>query len=416
MARIVFRGANLLDGTSPARPGTSVVVEGERIAQVAPDAAVRARPDDRVVALDGRTLLPGLANCHFHGTFDNATLDLFPLGMDQPAGVLMLRLARNARLALEAGFTTLVGAGGGDDLDAQLVLAIDQKIAPGPRLLPCSRNLGTTSGYIDLAPWWYRMDNIGACRMADGPDGMRHAVREELKRGARMIKVFATGGHGNLRRSTREFSRAELAAVVETAHERGALVRAHAAWKPQILECIELGVDVIDHGDEIDAECIDAMAKAGTFFDPSVLYLEKLLAYAPLQGVAEFAPVREASEREFENLARQLPAAVAAGVKIVLGDDFGTVLLPHGTYAEELEAYVKRLGIAPLEVLRWATRNGAELSGHGHDLGLVEAGRLADLVVVDGDPSVDMSTLCDPRRILAVLKGGDFAKDALPAR
>jgi len=415
MARIVFRGANLLDGASAARPGMSVVVEGLRIAQVAPDAAVAARPDDRVVALEGRTLLPGLASCHFHASFDNATLDLFPLGMDQPAGVLMLRSAKNARLALEAGFTTLVGAGGGDDIDAQLVMAIDQGIVPGPRLLPCSRNLGTTSGYIDLEPWWYRMGNVGACRMADGPDGMRQAVREELKRGARVIKLFVTGGHGNLRQSTREFSREELAAVVEAAHERGALVRAHAAWKPQILECVELGVDVIDHGDEIDAQCIDAMAEAGTFFDPSVLYLEKLLAYEPLRQVPGFAPVREATERELENLARQVPEAAKAGVKIVLGDDFGTVLLPHGTYAEELEAYVKKLGIPPLEVLRWATRNGAELSGRGHDLGLVEAGRIADLVVVDGDPSVDMSVLCDPRRILAVLKGGAFAKDALSA-
>jgi imidazolonepropionase-like amidohydrolase len=335
--------------------------------------------------------------------------------MDQPAGVLMLRSAKNARLALEAGFTTLVGAGGGDDIDAQLVMAIDQGIVPGPRLLPCSRNLGTTSGYIDLEPWWYRMGNVGACRMADGPDGMRQAVREELKRGARMIKLFVTGGHGNLRQSTREFSREELAAVVEAAHERGALVRAHAAWKPQILECVELGVDVIDHGDEIDAQCIDAMAEAGTYFDPSVLYLEKLLAYEPLRQVPGFAPVREATERELENLARQVPEAAKAGVKIVLGDDFGTVLLPHGSYAEELEAYVKKLGIPPLEVLRWATRNGAELSGRGHDLGLVEAGRIADLVVVDGDPSVDMSVLCDPRRILAVLKGGAFARDVLPA-
>jgi imidazolonepropionase-like amidohydrolase len=413
MARIVFRGANLLDGEHPARPGTSVVVDGERIAQVAPDAAVATRPDDRIVALDGRTLLPGLSSCHFHGSFENATLDLFPLGMDQPAGVLMLRLAKNARLALQSGFTTLVGAGGGDDLDAQLVMAIEQGIVEGPRLLPCSRNLGTTSGYIDLEPWWYRMQNTGACRLADGADGFRQVVREEMKRGARMIKLFVTGGHGNLRKGTREFSREELAAVVETAHERGALVRAHAAWKPQILECVAAGVDVIDHGDEIDAQCIDAMAEAGTYFDPSVLYLEKLLAYAPLQGVAAFEPVRAATERELENLARWVPEAAKAGVRIVLGDDYGTVLMAHGTYAEEIESYVKRLGVPPLDVLRWATRNGAALSGRGDEIGLVEAGRLADLVVVDGDPSVDPSVLCDPRRILAVTKGGAFAKDAL---
>jgi imidazolonepropionase-like amidohydrolase len=241
-----------------------------------------------------------MASCHFHASFDGASLDLFPLGMDQPAGVLMLRAARNVRRALECGFTTLVGAGGGDDIDAQLVMAIDQGVIQGPRLLPCSRNLGTTSGYIDLEPWWYRMGNLGACRLADGPDGFRQAVREEVKRGARMIKLFVTGGHGNVRAVTSEFTREELAAVVETAHARGAFVRAHCAWKPAILECVELGVDVIDHGDEIDAECIDAMAEAGTFLDPSALYLEKLLTYAPLEhapGFARRARPRGASSR-----------------------------------------------------------------------------------------------------------------------
>ena len=415
MSRTVFTGANLLDGANPPRPATTVVVEGERIAQVALDGAVAPRPGDRVVALGGRTLMPGMASCHFHASFDGATLDLFPLGMDQPAGVLMLRAARNVRRALECGFTTLVGAGGGDDIDAQLVMAIDQGVIQGPRLLPCSRNLGTTSGYIDLEPWWYRMGNLGACRLADGPDGFRQAVREEVKRGARMIKLFVTGGHGNVRAATRELTREELAAVVETAHARGALVRAHCAWKPAILECVELGVDVIDHGDEMDAECIDAMAEAGTFLDPSALYLEKLLTYAPLEHAPGFAPAREASRRELENLKLRLPEAEAAGVRIVLGDDYGTILMPHGTYAEELEYYVKKMGFAPLAVLRWATRNGAALAGLGHELGAVEAGRLADLLVVDGDPSVDVAVLGDQRRLRAVLKGGVFVKDALGA-
>jgi imidazolonepropionase-like amidohydrolase len=412
MARIVFTGANLLDGASPARPGTAVVVEGERIAQVGPDGSLAPQPGDRVLALAGRTLMPGMASCHFHATFEGATLDLFPLGMDQPAGILMLRAARNVRRALECGFTSLVGAGGGDDVDAQLATAIEQGLIPGPRLLPCSRNLGTTSGYIDLEPWWYRMGNLGACRLADGPEEFRRAVREECKRGARMIKLFVTGGHGNVRAGTREFSREELAAVVETAHARGARVRAHCAWKPAILECVELGVDVIDHGDELDAQCIEAMAEAGTFFAPSALYLEKLLAFEPLRDAPGFAAAREATARELANLRRWLPAAEAAGVRIVLGDDYGTILMPHGTYAEELEFYVKGMGFAPLVVLRWATRNGAALLGREHELGAVLPGRIADLLVVDGDPSVDVGVLGDERRLVAVTKGGVFVKQS----
>jgi imidazolonepropionase-like amidohydrolase len=413
MSRIVFTGANLLDGSHPARPRTTVVVYGERIAEVSPDGAVRAQPEDRVIALGGRTLMPGMATCHFHATFDGQGLELFPFGLDQPPGVLMLRAARNARLALDCGFTMLVGAGGGDASDAQLVMAIDQGIVTGPRILPCSRNLGTTSGYIDLEPWWYRLGNTGSCRMADGPEGFRHAVRDEIRQGARILKLFVTGGHGNVRAGTSEFSREELAAVIETAHARGALVRAHCAWKRDMLECIELGVDVIDHGDEIDAEVIDAMAAAGTFFDPSLLYLEKLLAFEPLQHAPGFAPARDATQRELENLQRWLPEARSAGVRIVLGDDYGAVFLPHGTYAEEIEFYVKRMGLPPLDVLRWATRNGAALMGRERELGGVEAGMLADLLVVDGDPSVDVSVLSEAARLLAILKGGDFVKDAL---
>jgi imidazolonepropionase-like amidohydrolase len=416
MSRIVFTGAHLLDGTHPARSGTSVVVEGERITGISPDGSVQKRSDDRIIALGGRTLMPGMATCHFHAAFDGQGLELFPFGLDQPPGVLMLRAARNARRALDCGFTMVVGAGGGDASDAQLVMAIDQGIVIGPRILPCSRNLGTTSGYIDLEPWWYRLGNTGACRMADGPEGFRKAVRDEIRQGARILKLFVTGGHGNVRDDTHEFSREELAAVVETAHARGVRVRAHCAWKRELLECIELGVDVIDHGDEIDAEVIDAMAEAGTFFAPSLLYLEKLLAFEPLRHAPGFAAARDATERELANLQRWLPEAQAAGVRIVLGDDYGAVFMPHGSYAEEIEFYVKRMGLAPLDVLRWATRNGAALMGREHELGAVESGKLADLLVVDGDPSVDVSVLGDPTRLLAILKGGAFVKDALSPR
>ncbi len=415
MARMLLRAANLLDGSGPTRPGTTLVIEGERVAQVAPDATIAARPDDDVLSLAGRTVMPGMVSAHFHATFEGATLDVFPLGVDRPPGVLMLRAAKNAQLALACGFTSLVGAGGGDDIDAQLALAIAQRLVPGPRILPCSRNLGTTSGYIDLAPWWYRMQNLGACRMADGPDEFRRAVREEIKRGARMIKVFATGGHGNVNTGQRELSRAELAALVDAAHQRGARVRAHCAWKASMLECIAVGVDVIDHGDEIDAECIDAMSRAGTFWDPSALYLQKLLDLPTLQG-PESAALRDATARELENIARWLGPAQRAGARIVLGDDYGTVLMPHGSYAEEIAFYVKQLGAAPLDVLGWATRNGGALMGLS-DLGTLEAGKLADLIVVDGDPSADPTVLCDRSRICGVMKGGAwFRAPGLRAR
>jgi len=412
MGRVIFRDANLLDGRSAARPHSTVVVEGERIEAVEAGEGPAPRPGDRVVDLAGQTLLPGLFSCHFHAGFDGATLDIFPLGIDKPAGYLALRGANAVRKALHAGYTSIVGAGAGDDLDAQLKLAVEDGIIEGPRITAGSRNLGTTSGYIDLENWWWELGNIGAVRLADGPEEFRKVVRQEIKCGAQMIKLFVTGGHGNLHTATSEFSRDELEAVVRAAHERGARVRAHCAWKREIMECIEVGVDVIDHGDEIDAECIQAMAEAGTFLAPSALFLEKLLGSADVQATAPPEMI-ETTQAELDNVLRYLPEANAAGVKIVPGDDYGTVLLPHGTYSEELEFYVKRVGIPALDVLRWATVNGAELARVADELGSVEPGKLADLLVVDGDPSVDIAVLQDQDKIRAILKGGEFVKEAL---
>jgi imidazolonepropionase-like amidohydrolase len=147
------------------------------------------------------------------------------------------------------------------------------------------------------------------------------------------------------------------------------------------------------------------MARAGTTLDPSALYLQKLLELPDLRA-PEHAALIDATERELDNLCRWIPAANAHGIPIVLGDDYGTVLMPHGTYAEELEFYVKRVGIAPLDVLRWATRNGARLAGRASELGTLAVGHLADLLVIDGDPSVDVSVLQHRERIAGVMQGG----------
>ncbi|MEN8183386.1 MAG: amidohydrolase family protein [Myxococcota bacterium] len=412
MGRTVFTRANLLDGRSPARPDAAVIVEGERITRVCTHGSFNAAPGDRVLDLAGKTLMPGMHSCHFHASYHDYSLEIFPLGIDKPPGVLILRAARAVRQALESGFTSIVGAGGGDDIDAQLKLAVEDGIIPGPRIMAGSRDFGTRGGYIDLANWWWRLGNVGAARLLSGPEEFRAAARDEIKRGAEILKLYVTGGHGNVRTETSEFSRDELQAVVRAAHERGKKVRAHCAWKREILECIELGVDVIDHGDEIDTECIEAMGEAGTFLVPSALFLDRLLALEDLRD-PETAPLVDATERELENVLRRVPEANEAGVKIVLGDDYGTIVLPHGTYADELAFYVKRVGIPPLEVIRWATLHGAELAGMGEQLGTVDEGKLADLLVVDGDPSIDITLLTKRENLVAIMKGGDFVKDEM---
>lgn len=411
MARIIFRRANLLDGDRPARPNTTVVVEGDRIAAVR-EAPVETGADDREVDLGGRTLMPGLVSCHFHSSYSNITIQPEPLGVEKPAGYLMLCAANNVRTALHCGITTLVSAGANTGtLDAELKMAIEDGIVEGPRMLAGSRGLDTRGGYTDTENWWWELGNRGAQRFADGPEEFRRVVRDEIKKGADIIKIFLSGGH-----AVPEFdgamslSRAELDAVIETAHQRGKLVRAHCAWKHVIKEAVEAGLDVIDHGDQLDDECIEAMARRGTVLVPSMFFTWQMLSPDSALAMAteeQLAPLRA----EFDNMTKRLPQAQEAGIPIVLGDDYGIIVLPHGRYAEELEFYVKHLGMAPLDVIRWATRNGGDLSRL--PVGRVEEGRFADLLVVDGDPSVDIAILQDHHRIQAILKGGAFVKDAL---
>ncbi len=413
MSRVIFRGANLLDGEHAPRPDTTVVVEDERITHVAQGAGPEPGADDRVIELAGKTLMPGLVTCHFHAAYQNVTMQPVPLGTEKPPAYLAIAAANNVRTALHSGFTGVVSAGGPHDIDAQLKMAIEDGLIEGPRILAGSHGLDTTGDYNALGDWWWEVGNPGGHLICDGADAFRKQVRTEIRRGAEIIKLFPSGGHGIPEpNTTRGLSKDELRAAVEAAHERGRMVRAHCPWKHLILECIELGVDVIDHGDELDAEVIDAMLRAGTFLAPSMLFLKKLLGDVEnvAQATAEqLRPIRA----DFDNMRKMLPEANAAGVKLVLGDDYGLVMMPHGIYAEELDLYVNTVGIPALDVIRWATVNGAELLGHGGELGTVEPGRLADLLVVDGDPSADVTVLQDRARLRAILLGGRFVKDAL---
>jgi imidazolonepropionase-like amidohydrolase len=409
--RLVFTRARVFDGGT-LRPEATVVVEGSRIASV-DDAHDVRRLDDVTVDLAGKTLMPGLCTSHFHASFAEVGAQRVQIGTEKPPAYLAVRAAKNFERALHAGFTAVVSAGGPDDIDAQLKLAIEDGVCEGPRIFASGHALVTTGDSTVLGDWWWQMGNPGGYLACDGPEEFRKAVRREILRGAEIIKIFPTGGHGIVQPDARRcLSSDELRMVVQTAHERGKKVRAHATLKEMILECIEVGVDVIDHGDQLDQECIDAMAARGTFFVPSMLFLGRLLADVEGKdtGLARaLAPVHG----EYASLKKWLPIASAAGVKLLVGDDYGARLLPHGDYARELGFYVHECGIPAADVLRWATVHGAELMGLAGKAGTIRAGAYADLLVVDGDPLADVTLLEDPRRLLAIVKHGAFVKDEL---
>jgi imidazolonepropionase-like amidohydrolase len=402
--RTCFINANLLDGEHPAKPGSSIVVEGDRVTTVT-TAEVVTEPGDTVVDCAGRTLMPGMTTGHWHPAYDNVDGTLMPpLGFERAPALHAYLAAYNGLRAIKAGVTSVVGANAPFDIEPSLRDAIEEGWVVGPRIVPGSRDLITTADSNDTTPWWWESTVLAGVRTCDGADGFRKGVRDEVHRGAEVIKLFPTGGHGvRLSGTTMSMTQAEINAAAEAAHGLGVRVRAHVGCREGILRCLEAGVDIIDHADGIDEECIKGMAEQGTILVPSIVTQVKLI-----EGLKGEAPDNEQIAsllNDFDDLRRMLPLCMEAGLTVALGDDYGNFLMPHGTYGEEPAMLLEYAGIPALEVLRWATVCGGTLVGR-EDLGRIEEGYLADLIVVDGDPSEDLKVLASIDNIHAVMRDG----------
>ena len=398
--RVVVRAGRLLDVKSgKVLADQAIVIEGDRIVSVGPAAAVAAGAT--VINLANATVLPGLIDAHTHLTF-NPSFGYQTLGISIPREALIG--AHNARLTLEAGFTTVRNVHATGYSDVALRDAINAGDVPGPRMLVSGPALSITGGHCDnnLLPFEYHATNEG---VADGIEAVQHKTREVIKYGADVIKICATGGvlsKGDDPNAS-QFTLEEMKAIVAEAHRLGRKVAAHAHGAQGVIWASEAGVDSVEHGHLMNDEAIATLKKNGTYLVPTLYLVDWQREHATQANLPDYA--RKKMEMISEMGQMNAKKAFAAGVKIGLGTD--AAVYPHGLNAHELAVYV-RLGMTPLQAIQTATINDADLLGWSDKIGTIEAGKWADIIAVDGDPLQDITTL---QHVKFVMKGGEVVKN-----
>jgi imidazolonepropionase-like amidohydrolase len=405
--RLLIEGALVWDGTgAPPFPG-KVLVEGERIAAIAPQSETVASNGAERLDAAGKFLMPGMVEGHAHLSFVDTPRGTW-LGELPPEDHALLTMDA-ARKLLGAGFTSACSAAAAKvRLDVAVRDAIDQGLTDGPRLLAASPELTVTGGLGDGRKLHLHQDSFGIA--VDGPDEVRRLARLCLREGVDTIKLNISGDFGteSAPSDAAVMTDAEVAAGVEAAHTIGRRVAAHARASASVKRAIRHGVDVIYHCDYADEEALDLLeaAKDRVFTGPAIgivlARLDQVRGDNTPQGrvfLERLKPLYEATCRTHNEMRRR-------GIRVVVGGDYGFAANPQGTNARDLDHFVTHFGFSPSEALQAATRTGGEIMKRGHELGLVKPGYLADLLLVDGDPLKDVRVLQDKKRFAFIMKGG----------
>ena len=394
--RIAFRNAQIVDGTGGASYEGTVVVEHGRIAAVGPG-DLAADGNARVVDASAWCILPGLIDAHVHLALNGGPESSSAVESEDSFAVL--RFAADMERTLRAGFTAVRDLGGRNYIEMSLRDAIERGIATGPRLRLCGKIVSMTTPGTEFYPGMYRE--------ADGADEVRKAAREQLKHGADVVKLMATGAGfapGEDPKAT-QYSEAELRAAIEEAHKQGRTAAAHAEGIDGIRNAVNAGIDTIEHGDYLceDESVAHAMAERGTTLVPTMNLYDAILQ-SPEQGtvpefiIANVRALRDANRQSFQ-------LALELGVPIALGTDGGTAFNRHGDNARELQLMVAA-GMTPAQAIHAATGAAASALDVFGETGTLEPGKSADLLVVDQDPTADIDILTKPDRFALVMKGG----------
>jgi len=413
MATTLFTNVRILDGAGTLPYAGSVVVDGNRIKAVSRSSAALAPTGATVIDGAGATLMPGMCEAHTHFSWNDAAT----LGAIQtmPLEEHVLWCRKVAKQYLVAGFTSCVGAACAKPrLDVVIRNAINSGQIPGPRYLAASQEITVPGGLGDETLPHLPFPEFSFGVNVNSADEMRKAVRMFLKYGVDSIKLNLSGDNftPDSPAETTWMSDAEVAAAMDEVRVRGKRGTAHARSAASVKQAIRHGIDVIYHASYTDTETLDMLeaAKDRVFVAPGIAILHAMLHEAEPWGITHAKAVAMGYQHEWDAAIESLRAMHRRGVRILPGGDYGFAFTPHGQNARDLEFFVKYLGFTPMEAIRSATLYGGQIMMKPSELGVVKEGFLADLLLVDGDPLANLAILRDPKRILAVMKDGAFAK------
>lgn len=405
---ILIHHGTIVDGrgAAPIIDG-AVLIENGKIAYVgqADEAPHVSQTVERIDARGG-TIMPGLVEAHIHLTYFNIAA-LEDLDIKYPVEYVSLLASVNSRLALECGYTAARSGGCLFNVDFWLKKAIEEDLIAGPRLSASGREICSAGGLMDWNPEFRKIGMEGLVFIINGQEDARKAVRALVKDGIEWVKTYPTGDAASPDindHHTLCMTFEEMNAVVATAHNHGLKVTGHCRATEGIKNALRAGYDCIEHGTFMDDEALELLLKRDVPCVPA-LYFEK----ASVELGPEFGLPQKVIDGHQETLDAGMESArriLRAGGRLGMGGDYGFGWNPHGDYARELTFFVKDVGLAPLEVITCATKTGAEIMGRGNEFGTLEKGKLADVLIVDGDVIEDISILEDRTKFIAVMQGG----------
>jgi imidazolonepropionase-like amidohydrolase len=404
----VVTNGQLIDGTGkpPVADAAVVIHEGRVVYAGRSGGAPQVSPDAARIDARGGTIMPGLVEAHFHATyFDVAALE--DLDIKYPVEYVTLLAANNARLALECGYTAARSGGSLFNIDVWLKKAINNDIMPGPRLVASGREICGVGGLMDWNPDFRKIGMEGLVLLVNGPDEARSAVRKLVKDGVEWVKTYPTGDAAapdTNDHHTLCMTFEEMHAVVATAHNHGLKVTGHCRATEGIKNALRAGYDALEHATFTDDEALEMILARNVPAVPALYFELASIEHGPEFGMSQ--RVIDGHKETLEGGIESCRKILRAGGRLGMGGDYGFAWNPHGDYARELTFFVKQVGFSPLEVITCATRTGAEIMGGADDFGTVEAGKLADLLIVDGDVASDITLLEDRQRFIAVMQGG----------